>query len=606
MQTETRVSEGNAAAYDSRPWLRQYPPDVPRSVAPVERTIGDVLDETVARYGDSTAFLFQNYAMSYRQLQHWAGLMSASLYRAGVREGDVVLALLPNIPHFPVTYFGTLRLGAALATAPPTSVERELEYFIKDSGARTVVTLDLLYDKIANIWQRCGVERVIVGKVTDFMPPWVRLAGPFLARVPKPKQPIRYGGAVYSMRHFLGRGRAYGGRIQAAASPGDVAVLQYTGGTTGIPKAAMLTHRNLLSNAHQMRSWFPSLKDGGETIMAVLPFFHVYGVTLVMNAGLILAARTILIAGGWAPAEVFEAIRRYRPSIFPGVPTLYVAILNDKRSREMDLHSIDVCISGGAPLPVEVKREFEKLTGGHLLEGYGLSEASPVTHAQPVDERGKIGSIGLPLPATEARVVDSETGVPVPIGEQGELIIRGPQVMAGYWRRSRETADVLRDGWLYTGDVARMDEDGYFYIVDRKKDLIITGGENIYPREVEEVLFEHPKVKECAVAGVPHPFGGEIAKAFIVLKPGETATKQEITQFAAQRLAKHKVPRAVEFRAELPKSATGKILRRALSDEERARQASRPRRARQTPQPLTPSPSGGEGEQPEDGSSLSE
>jgi long-chain acyl-CoA synthetase len=299
-----------------------------------------------------------------------------------------------------------------------------------------------------------------------------------------------------------------------------------------------------------------------------------------MNAGLLLAARTILIAGGWVPAEIFEAIKRYRPTVFPGVPTMYVALVNDERSRSYDMSSIDVCVSGGAPLPLEVKRDFERLTGGHLYEGYGLSEASPLVSAQPSDENGKPGSIGLPVPDTECRIVDSETLEPLPLGEAGELAVRGPQVMTGYWCRPDETAAVLRDGWLLTGDIARMDEDGYFFLVDRKKDLIITGGENIYPREIEEVLFEHPKVKEAAVVGVPHPFGGEIAKAFVVLKPAETATKKDITQFAGQRLAKHKVPRAVEFRNELPKSAAGKVLRRVLAEEEVERQRSRPQRRR--------------------------
>jgi len=579
VQTASPSSSAEAAAYDSRPWMDHYPAGVPRTLPREDRTIWSLLEEVAGTHGNDIAFLFQGRGIAYRRLHRWSGRMAAALARAGVKRGDVVLVLLPNVPHFPITYYSTLKLGAAIAAAPPTSVERELEYFIKDSGAKTIVTLDLLYDKIANIWESCGVERVVVGKVTDFMPPWVRLAGPYLKRVPKPKKPIHYSGRLYSMRHFLGRGLGY--TAEAAARPDDVAVLQYTGGTTGMPKAAMLTHRNLLMNARQMRSWFPTLRDGKETILAVFPLFHVYGLTLVMNAGLVLAARTILIAGGWVPAEIFQAIRLHRPTVFPGVPTLYVALLNDERSRTYDLSSIDVCICGGAPLPIEVKREFDRLTGGHLLQGYGLSEASPVTHAQPYDESGKPGSIGLPIADTEARIVDAESGQPVPVGQVGELAVRGPQVMAGYWGRPEETADVLRDGWLHTGDIARMDEDGYFYIVDRKKDLIITGGENIYPAEIEDVLFEHPKVKEAAVAGVPHEFGGEIAKAFIVLKPGEVATRKDFVQFCAERLAKHKVPRAVEFRTELPKSASGKVLRRVLADEERARPKTRRKSAKQ-------------------------
>lgn len=581
MQTEISASTGAETPYDRRPWLSQYSPDVPASLELPPQSIWEALEDTVKRHGDSSALVFQNFGMTYRQLRDHAARMSSALSRAGVKEGDVVLALLPNLPHFPVTYYGTLRLGAALTTASPLSVEREIEALIKDSGATTIVTLDVLFEKIADIFEACGVHTVVVGAATDFMPLWARLAGKYLKKAPRPKQAVKYGGKVQSMRQFLRSGRS---EIDApTVAPDRVALLQYTGGTTGLPKAAMLTHVSLLANARQMIGWFPDLRDGEETILAVLPFFHVYGVTLVMNAGLLLAANTILIPRPLS-TEMFEAIPRYRPTIFPGVPTLYVAIVNDQRSKKFDLSSIDVCVSGGAPLPVEVKRDFEQLTGGHLYEGYGLSEASPVTHAVPHDGRGKDGSMGLPLQDTDARIED-EQGRAVPVGEAGELVVRGPQIMTGYWRREGETAEILRDGWLHTGDIARMDEDGWFYIVDRKKDLIITGGENIYPREVEEVLFEHPKVKEVAVVGVPHPYGGEIVKAFVVLTPGETATKKDITQFVAQRLAKHKVPRAVEFRDDLPRSSAHKVLRRVLADEERARQGTRKRRASPGPDP---------------------
>lgn len=551
--------------YDAMPWLQHYPPGVPASIPCPDQSIWQVLEDTTARHPSHDAFIFQNYPMTFRRLLDQSNRMAGGLAAAGVHRGDVVLALLPNIPHFAITYYGTLKLGAALTAASPASAEREIEYVIRDSGARVIVTLDLLYDKIAGIWERCGIEAVVIARVTDFMPLWVRMAAPYMKRVPKPKTPVVFGPKVRPMRDFL---RSAPPAPALTVSPSDIALLQYTGGTTGTPKAAMLSHRNLLINAHQMRSWLPELREGKETILAVLPFFHVYGVTLALNAGLLLAARTILIAGGWAPAGVFDAIKRYQPSVFPGVPTLYVAILNDERSRAIDLSSIAICVSGGAPLPVEVKRDFERLTGGYLLEGYGLTEASPLTHAQPADGTGKPGSIGMPVPDTGARIVDIETGRAVPVGDAGELMVQGPQVMAGYWRREAETRDVLQDGWLRTGDIARMDDDGTFYIVDRKKDLIITGGENIYPREIEEVLFEHPKVKEAAVAGVPHQFGGEIAKAYIVLKPGETASKKEILQFARERLAKHKVPRAIEFRGELPKSQSGKVLRRALAEQE--------------------------------------
>jgi len=571
MQTEVSAE----AAYAARPWLAQYPPDVQSELDFPDQTIWELLQETADRFPDHDAFVFQNRALTFRQVRREAERMAAALFEAGVRKGDVVLAVLPNVPHFPVVYYGAMRIGAAVASAPPNSVGPEIEVFLRDSGARTVVTLDLLFDKVAAVWQRCGVENVVVGTVADYFPAHVRLIGNLARKIPHPKDPVPYGGAVRRLRSFL----SAGGRLPPDETrPDDAAVLQYTGGTTGTPKAAVLTHRSLLANARQMRAWFPSLRDGEETILGVLPFFHVYGQTLALNAGLLMAARSILIPRPIGSA-MLEAIARYRPTIFPGVPTIYVTLTHDKRAKDYDLSSIDICVSGGAPLPLEVKRDFERLTGGHLYEGYGLSEASPVTHAQPHDGRSKIGSMGFPVANTDARIVDADWRA-VPIGQEGELAIRGPQVMREYWGRPEETADVLRDGWLRTGDVARMDGEGWFYIVDRKKDLIITGGENIYPREIEEVLFEHPAVQEVAVVGVPHPYGGEIAKAFIVLKPNMTATKKEIVQFAAERLAKHKVPRAVEFRTELPKSAAQKVLRRVLAEEERERQQQRGSRRR--------------------------
>ncbi|GAC1462259.1 MAG: long-chain-fatty-acid--CoA ligase LcfA [Chloroflexota bacterium] len=571
MQATPSPTASNADSYDARPWLRHYPKDVAPSLNYPNQSVWQVLQEVAHKNGRRPAFVFQGESMSYGELLKLSDQMSRALSRAGVGKGDRVLALLPNTPHFPVTYHGVLRLGAALSGASPRSVERELENFIRDSRAKTIVTLDVLYDKIAPIWEKCGVETVIVGSVIDFMPAWKRLAAKVTKKVPVPKDPVPYGSRVRSMLDFLASGR--GQQITVEAVPDDIALLQYTGGTTGTPKAAMLTHANLLTNARQGVSLFPTLQEGEETLMGVLPFFHIYAITLVMNCALLIAARTILFPRGLEMAEIFEAIRKYRPTVFPGVPTIYVSIINDKRSQTVDMSSIEICASGGSPLPLEVKQDFERMTHGHLYEAYGLSEASPITHAQPHDESGKLGSIGLPVPDTEARIVDAETGDPVPVGETGELVVRGPQVMRGYWNLPDDTAAVLRDGWLHTGDIAHMDADGFFFIVDRKKDLIITAGENIYPREIEEALFEHPKVKEVAVVGVPHRHGGEVAKAFVVLKPGEEVTKPELSRFLSERLAKHKVPRSFEFRDSLPTSAAGKVLRRVLAEEEKQRQA---------------------------------
>jgi long-chain acyl-CoA synthetase len=353
--------------------------------------------------------------------------------------------------------------------------------------------------------------------------------------------------------------------------PAGVAVLLYTGGTTGIPKGAMLTHRNLVSNVLQARSWFTQLHPGTDTAVAVIPFFHSYGMTSAMNFSVSSGTRLALLPR-FQVEMTLKAIARYRPKVFPGVPTIYTAIINHPDIARYDLRSIAACISGAAALPVEVQSRFEAITGGRLVEGYGLTEASPVTHANPIFGTRKVGSIGIPFPDTDARIVDLEGGMTTRgVGEVGELIIRGPQVMQGYWNRPDETARVLRGGWLYTGDMARMDEDGYFYIVDRKKEMIITGGLNVFPREVEEALYAHPAVHEAAAIGIPDKYKGEVVKAFVVLKPGGQATATEIIEHCKKFLAPFKVPRDVAFREQLPKSLVGKILRRVLAEEERAR-----------------------------------
>ncbi|MED4978458.1 AMP-binding protein, partial [Geobacillus stearothermophilus] len=349
----------------------------------------------------------------------------------------------------------------------------------------------------------------------------------------------------------------------------DVALLQYTGGTTGHPKAAMLTHRNLIANTLMCAHWVYKCEKGKETVLGVLPFFHVYGMTTVMNLSVMMASKMVLLPR-FDVKQTLKAIERTRPTMFPGAPTMYIALLNHPDLPKYDLSSINVCISGSAPLPVEVQEQFEQVTGGKLIEGYGLTEASPVTHSNFLwnGERVK-GSIGVPRPDTDAKIVSLETGEEAKPGERGELVVRGPQVMKGYWNQPEETEQVLRDGWLYTGDIGYMDERGYFYIVDRKKDVIIAGGYNIYPREVEEALYEHPKVQEAAVIGVPDPYRGETVKAFVVLKPGEMCSEQELDVFMRQRLAAYKVPRLYEFRSELPKTAVGKILRRVLAEQEK-------------------------------------
>jgi len=407
-----------------------------------------------------------------------------------------------------------------------------------------------------------------VGKVPDFLPFIKGILYPLVAK-PKPKAVPIDGERFFRFSDF---NKFY----ESFDFPGidvenDVAVLQYTGGTTGIPKAAMLTHFNLVANTYQSVSWMTSLEPGKEVTLCVLPFFHSYGMTIALNFSVKVGAKMVLMPK-YHTDDALRLIQKHRVTLFPGVPQIYALIANHPKVSRYDLRSIKVCISGAAPLPLKVKEDFERITGGKLVEGYGLSEASPVTHCNPIYGLNKPGSIGLPLPNTDAKIVDVETGEKeLPVGEIGELIIKGPQVMNGYWNRPDETALTLRNGWLYTGDIAYMDNDGYFYIVDRKKEMIIVGGFNVYPREVEEVLMKHPKVKDAIVVGIEHPIKGEIVKAFVALKEGMSASAEEIIDYCKQHLAPYKVPSEVEFRAELPRTVVGKALRRVLKEEEEKR-----------------------------------
>lgn len=588
-----------------RPWVKRYPSDVPNVIPYPTVSIGDLLDDVAGRYPDADAVVFEGHTLSWRDVQAAARRLSSTLRTLEVGKGDRVVLLLPNVPHFVVAYYAVLKLGAVVVAANPLFTDRDLETYIGTTEARVIITLDVLYEKVAASWKNAGVRYVVVGSGLDFMPSHLRIAGRLAARLtacardpsrahslaghalasatstleqlspelrrlseaPRPREPIPFGSEVISFREAIAVRLARDAGTQV--TPGDPAVLIYTTGTTGTPKAAVLSHANLIANAYQMRCWFPQLKEGTETILAVLPFFHAYGLTLALNAGLVLAARSVLIPR-LVLKDIFEAIQRYRPTALPGVPALFVSIVNGDRGQDYDLRSIRVCVSGGAPLPLEIKDRFDAITGSHLYEGYGLTEASPLTHAQPYDQTAPAGSIGVPVADTDAMIVDDD-GHEAPAGETGELIVRGPQVMTGYWRDAEDTAMVLKNGWLHTGDIARMDSDGYFFILDRKKELIITGGENIAPREIEEALYRHPKIEEAAVAGVPQGVGGEIVKAYIVLRDGETATGAEIKRWLGTEVAHYKVPREIEFRSDLPKSPMGKIAKRALVEEERER-----------------------------------
>ncbi|MCG3113893.1 MAG: long-chain fatty acid--CoA ligase [Candidatus Manganitrophus sp. SB1] len=549
-----------------RPWLKFYEPSVPANLQYPPVPLHQLLIESTKKYPNQNAILFYGKGMTYRELDEETNRFAQALQKLGVRKGDRVAVMLPNVPQCVIAYYGALKIGAIVVMTNPLYVERELQIQLADSGAETIVALDFFYPRIEKAKQGTALKNIILTSVRDKLPWLLSLLYPIKAKKEGQWIHVEKTPPIYDMIEIMRQAPSSPPDVQVTET--DLALLQYTGGTTGIPKGVMLTHKNMVANALQCRHWMPTLEEGNEVFLAVVPFFHVYGMSACMNLSIYLGT-TLVLLPRFVTKDVLHAIQKTRSTIFMGVQAMYVAINNFPDVKKYDLSSIKVCISGAGPLHVEVQRQFEALTGGKLVEGYGLSEAAPVTHANPIHGKRKPGSIGLPFPDTEVKVVDIETGTqPLPIGEVGELIVQGRQVMQGYWQKSEETNAVLRNGWLHTGDMAKMDEEGYFFIVDRKKDMIKTRGENVYPREVEEVLFRHPKVKDAVVVGLPDSFSGEKIKAYLILKEGENATAEEVLTFCRTELSKFKVPQEIEFRKELPKTIIGKVLRRVLIDEE--------------------------------------
>ncbi|HYM38765.1 MAG TPA: long-chain fatty acid--CoA ligase [Thermoplasmata archaeon] len=558
-----------------KPWHKHWPEGVPKTIEYPDIAVHELLRRTARAHPDWPAVRFYGKALSYRQLDDDADRFAAGLRILGVKPGDRVSLLLPNTPHFFVALFGILRAGAIVVQTNPLYTPRELEALYNDAGVETVVAMDLFWPNLIRAKPNTPVKRVIVCDVAEFLPTPLRQLYPIRKRGDLKKQghwPLRIPAEpwVHRFRELLATPGQPG--TEPPVNPReDVAVLQYTGGTTGTPKGAMLTHRNLVANALQTSSWLPTRGPTQERFLGVIPLFHVYGLTTALTGPVTLGAEVILHPNPREIKAILKLINKTRPTIFPGVPTLYIALLRFPKLSNYDLHSIRACISGSAPLPNEVRHEFERVTGGKLVEGFGLTEASPVTHSNPLEGLIK-ECIGIPFPDTDSKIVDMEdASKDLPQGEVGELAIHGPQVMKGYWHKPEETANVLHDGWLLTGDIGKMDTDGYFYIVDRKKDMILCSGYNVYPREVEEVLYMHPAVQEAAAIGVPDPYRGESVKAFVVLKPGTAATAEEIIAFCKGKLAPFKVPKQVAFEKELPKTMVGKVLRRELKEREAAK-----------------------------------
>ncbi len=549
-----------------RPWLAYYEPNVPESIPYPNVPLYQLLNDAVSHFPQKDALSFFGKRTTYKALDLQTNRFANALKGLGVKKGDRVAVMLPNVPQCVIAYYGALKLGAVVVMTNPLYVDREIQVQMADSGAETIIALDFFYPRIESVLKKTPLKNVILTSIRDELPFLLSLLYPIKAKkegqwIQVPQKP-----PVYHMAQLIKSASSTAPDVTVASN--DLALLQYTGGTTGTPKGVMLSHGNLVANTLQCRYWMTTLIEGEEIFLAVIPFFHVYGMSTCMNLAIHLGS-TLVLQPRFVTKDVLKAIKKTRPTLFMGIQAMYVAINNFPNVHDYDLSSIKTCISGAGPLHVEVQRKFEAITGGKLVEGFGLSESSPVTHCNPISGKRKPGSIGFPFPDTDAKIVDEETGSKtLGIGEIGELIVKGPQVMQGYWKKEDETAQTLRDGWLYTGDMAKMDEEGYFFIVDRKKDMIKTKGENVYPRDVEEVLFEHPKVLDAVVVGLPDHFAGEIIKAYLVLKEGESATEEEIIVFCTERLAKFKVPKHVDFRKELPKTIIGKILRRVLLDEE--------------------------------------
>ncbi len=556
-------------------WLKHYDPGVPHEIDVPDIPLQQLLENSARDYPNSTATVLLGAKLSYARLNELANRFANALQKMGLQKGDRVGLMLPNSPQFVIGYYGILKAGGVSVCFNPMYTPREIIHQAKDAGIKIMLVLDRFFPVVKEAMSEAGIEKIVVTRIKEFLKFPLNVLEPVVSKrkghyVEVPSAPY-----ILNFMDLLNSSSATAPKVDIDPVE-DLALLQYTGGTTGVSKGAMLTHKNMVSNASQARSWLPELKDGQEIVLSAIPFFHVYGMTACMNLAVLLGAAMIIVPDPRDMPMVLKAAHKFRPTAYPGVPAMYIAITNhpDVKSGKYDVTSIQYCISGSAPMPVEAQLEFEKVTGAKLTEAYGLTETSPAATINPLHGERKVGSIGIPFPSTEVKIVDTEDWTKeMPLGEAGELLIKGPQVMKGYWNMPDESANVLHDGWLLTGDIAKQDEDGYFFIVDRKKDLIIAGGYNIYPRDVDEVLFEHPAVLEAAAVGVPDARRGETVKAFVALREGQSCTEQEIIDFCRERLAAYKVPTSVEFRVELPKTAIGKVLRRQLAEEEKAKQA---------------------------------
>jgi len=557
--------------YAARPWRHWYARGVPPEIEIPDVPLTRLLDDAAERFPRTTALAFLGRTIDYRTLARDVDRLAGSLAALGVGKGGRVALILPNCPQGVIAFFAVLRLGAVVVQHNPLYTPAELQHQLTDSGATVAIVYDGAYQRLAEARAGTELKHVVVTSLAEYLPTGKRLALrlPFHSVREKREKLVTELPPDADVLDFTKLVRGPAGRVPAVdvAPARDLALLQYTGGTTGVPKGAMLTHRNLVANAYQTRAWDPDVEPGRERVLAALPIFHVYGLTMCLTMPVLVGA-TVVLLPTFDLGLLFAAIDKWQPTVFPGVPPIYDQIVRSRRTSRHDLKSIRTCVSGAMRLPPDIARRFAEVTGGRVVEGYGLTESAPVALANPLDANARIGTIGIPVPNTDIRIVDpNDPTREVPAGTPGELCVRGPQVFRGYWRQPRESQAMLRDGWLHTADIATMDADGFVTINDRKRDVVMVSGFSVFPTEIEEVLAEHPAVESCAVAGVSHSYRGETVKAFVVLRDGAVTSEEDLRRFCAVRLVDYKVPTSIEFRTELPRNMLGKVLRRVLRDE---------------------------------------
>ena len=555
---------------DAHPWLAHYDKGVPQTINYPSVPLFHFLEESARKYPDQPCTLFKGAAISFREMDAITDKLAAALAGLGIKKGDRVGIFIPNTPQFVMIYFGILKAGGVVVAIDSRYTAPEIVHQANDAGIEIMFVMSNFYKTMKAAQPETTIKTLVVTNIKETLPPALKILFTLLKEKKGGFRVKLEPGDIW-LDELISRYKAEN-RPKLNIGGDDVALFQYSGGTTGVSKAAVAMHSNLVANTLQVDCWMPNLMAGEEIVLMAIPLFHVYGMVVGMLFGISMGASLVMVPNPRDIQDLLVNIKKFHPTVFPGIPMLYNAINNrqDVVAGKYDLGSIKACISGSAPLMRETKERFEALSGGKVFEGYGLSEAPTATHCNPQLGMNKTGSIGMPFPDVDAKIISLDDGeTELKIGEIGELAVHGPQVMKGYHNMPVETANTLRklkDGrvWLFTGDIARMDEDGYFYIVDRKKELIKPGGEQVWPREVEEVIATHPKVLEVGVAGVPDPLRGEAVKAWVVVKPGETLTEDEVKEWCKKNLARFKIPRQVEFRFELPKTTVGKVLRREL------------------------------------------